>query len=104
MLSSTLLPVIPSLVEPVQTPLLFTGSVVNNSIQAGSGSDSIVMAGSGMTGNTIDLGVGTDTLKFTKASDTSDTVTVTNTTISGAKSVTYEKAATAAAITTWCGC
>ena len=29
--------------------------------------DSIVMAGTRMTGNTIDLGVGTDTLKFTKA-------------------------------------
>ena len=30
--------------------LLFTGSVVNSSIQAGSGNDSIVMAGTGMTG------------------------------------------------------
>ena len=37
--------------------LLFTGSVLNNSIQAGSGSDSIVMAGTGMTGSTIDLGL-----------------------------------------------
>ena len=47
--------------------LFFTGSVLNNSIQAGSGNDSIVMSGTGpsssMTGNTIDLGVGTDTLK-----------------------------------------
>ena len=55
----------------------FTGSVLNNSIQAGSGSDSIVMAGTGMTGNTIDLGVGTDTIKFTTATN-ADTVTVTN--------------------------
>ena len=53
--------------------LLFTGSVLNSSISAGSGSDSIVMAGTGMTGNTIDLGVGTDTIKFTKVSD-ADTV------------------------------
>ena len=43
------------------------------------------MAGTGMTGNTIDLGVGTDTLKFTAATN-SDTVTVTSTTITGAKS------------------
>ena len=34
--------------------LLFTGSVLNSSIQAGSGNDSIVMAGTGMTSNTID--------------------------------------------------
>ena len=70
--------------------LLFTGSVLNSSIQAGSGSDSIVMAGTGMTGNTIDLGVGTDTIKFTETTD-ADTVTVTSTTISGAKTLTYEK-------------
>ena len=70
---------------------LFTGSVLRNSIQAGSGSDSIVMAGTGMTKNTIDLGVGTDTIKFTKATN-ADTVTVTSTTITGAKSITYEKA------------
>ena len=55
-----------------------------------------------MTGNTIDLGVGTDTIKFTKATN-ADTVTVTSTTITGAKSMTYEKAATAAAITTGAG-
>ena len=53
-------------------------------------------------GNTIDLGVGTDTLKFTTASNT-DQVTVTSTTIAGAKSLTYEKAATAPAITTGAG-
>ena len=82
--------------------LLFTGSVLNSSIQAGSGSDSIVMSGSGMTGNTIDLGVGTDTIKFTEATN-ADIVTVTNTTITGAKSLTYEKAATAAVITTGAG-
>ena len=82
--------------------MLFTGSVLNSSIQAGSGNDSIVMAGSGMTGNTIDLGVGIDTIKFTTATN-ADTVTVTSTTITGAKSLTYEKAATAPAITTGAG-
>ena len=51
------------------------------------------MSGTGMTGNTIDLGVGTDTIKFTAATN-ADTVTVTSTTITGAKSMTYEKAAT----------
>ena len=49
--------------------LFFTGSVLSNSIQAGSGSDSIVMAGTGpssnMTANNIDLGLGADTIKFT---------------------------------------
>jgi hypothetical protein len=46
------------------------------------------MAGSGMTRNTIDLGVGTDTIKFTKTTS-ADTVTVTNTSITGAKNLTY---------------
>ena len=82
--------------------LLFTGSVLKSSIVAGSGNDSIVMAGTGMTGNTIDLGVGTDTIKFTTATNADD-VTVTSTTISGAKSLTYEKAATAVGITTGAG-
>ena len=83
---------------------LFTGSVVNSVIRAGSGNDSIVMAGTWVqvTGNTIDLGVGTDTIKFTKATS-SDTVTVTSTTITGAKSLTYEKAATGAGITLGAG-
>ena len=49
--------------------LLFTGSVVNTSIQAGSGNDSIVMSGTGMTGNSIDLGVGVDTVKFTETTN-----------------------------------
>ena len=84
----------------------FTGSVVSNSIQAGSGSDSIVMSGTGpssaMSGNTIDLGVGSDTVKFATATN-ADTITVTSTTIAGAKSITYEEAATAAAITTGAG-
>ena len=44
--------------------MLFTGSVLNTSINAGSGSDSIVMSGTGMTGNTIDLGQGVDTVLF----------------------------------------
>ena len=70
--------------------LLFTSSVVNNSINAGSGNDSIVMSGTGMSGNNIDLGVGTDTLKFTTATN-EDTVTVTSTTISGAKSITTKQ-------------
>ena len=82
--------------------LLFTNTVSNSVIQAGSGNDSLVLSGTGMTGNTIDLGVGTDTIKFTKATN-ADTVTVTSTTISGAKSITYEKAATAVAITTAAG-
>ena len=47
--------------------LLFTGSVLKSSIVAGSVNDSIVMAGTGMTKNTIDLGIGIDTLKFTTA-------------------------------------
>ena len=51
-----------------------------------------------MSGNTIDLGVGTDTLKFTENSDT-DQVTVTSTTIAGAKALTYEKTATSVDIT-----
>ena len=82
--------------------LLFTGSVLNNSIHAGSGNDSIVMSGTGMTGNTIDLGLGLDTLKFTDTSSR-DHVIVTNTTITGAKSLTFEKAATAPFITTGAG-
>ena len=72
-------------------------------IQAGSGSDSIVISGTTRsTGNTIDLGVGTDTIKFT-GETSADTVTVTSTTITGAKSLTYEKAATAASITLGAG-
>jgi hypothetical protein len=55
-----------------------------------------------MTGNTIDLGVGTDTIKFTAATN-ADTVTVTNTTITGAKYLTYQKSVTAPAITTGAG-
>ena len=55
-----------------------------------------------MTGNTIDLGVGTDTIKFTAATN-ADTVTVTNTTISGAKTLIYEKDAATPAITTGAG-
>ena len=47
-----------------------------------------------MTGNNIDVGVGTDTVKFTAATN-ADTVTVTSTTIAGAKSLTFEAAATA---------
>ena len=86
--------------------MLFTGSVVNTSINAGSGSDSIVMSGTGpssaMTGNTIDLGVGVDTLLFTTAT-TNDTVTLTSTTITGAKSITYQDTALGAAITTGAG-
>ena len=72
------------------------------SINAGSGNDSIVMSGTGMTGNTIDLGFGTDTIKFTETS-TSDEVTVTNTTIAGAKSLTFEKSASGVGITTGAG-
>ena len=60
------------------------------------------MSGSGMTGNTIDLGLGIDTVKFTEIS-TADTVTVTSTTVTGAKNVIYEKAATSAVITTGSG-
>ena len=82
--------------------LLFTGTVAASAIQAGSGNDSIVLSGTGMTGNTIDLGVGADTVKFTKTTN-SDTVTISQTSITGAKNVTYEKAATAAAITTGAG-
>ena len=67
--------------------MLFTGSVLNTSINAGSGSDSIVMSVTGMTGNTIDLG-GCGHLLFTTAT-TNDTVTVTNTTI-GALSTPYQ--------------
>ena len=54
--------------------MLFTGTVVNTTINAGSGSDSIVMSGTGMTGNSIDLGVGVDTLLFTTetTNDTGD--------------------------------
>ena len=55
-----------------------------------------------MTGNTIDLGVGVDTLLFTTAT-TNDTVTLTSTTITGAKSITYQDTATGAAITTGAG-
>ena len=80
--------------------------LLSNSIQAGSGSDSIVMAGTGpssaMTANNIDLGVGTDTIKFTAATN-ADTVTVTNTTITGAKRLVYEKTASNVAITTGAG-
>ena len=82
--------------------MLFTGSVLNTSINAGSGSDSIVMSGTGMTGNTIDLGQGVDTVLFTTAT-TNDTVTVTNTTIAGAKALTYQNTAAGAAITTGAG-
>ena len=57
---------------------------------------------SAMTGNTIDLGVGVDTLLFTTAT-TNDTVTLTSTTITGAKSITYQDTATGAAITTGAG-
>ena len=64
------------------------------------------MSGTGpssqMTGNTIDLGVGTDTIKFTTATS-ADTVTVTNTRITGAKYLTYEDTANAVAITTGAG-
>ena len=56
-----------------------------------------------MTGNTIDLGVGTDTIKFTQATN-ADTVTVTSTTITGAKSITYEKAANCSSNHNWCRC
>ena len=101
MLSSTLLRATRCSVELVQTPC-FSPLPASNSIQAGSGSDSIVMSGSGMGTNTIDLGVGTDTIKFTTVVN-ADTVTVTSTTITGAKSPTYEKAATAPAITTGAG-
>ena len=86
--------------------MLFTGSIVSSSIAAGSGSDSIVMSGTGpssaMTGSTIDLGAGVDTLLFTTAS-TDDTVTLTSTTIAGAKSITYQGTALGAAITTGAG-
>ena len=67
--------------------LLFS-SVLEELDSGGSGSDSIVMAG--VTGNTIDLGLGTDTIKFTAATN-ADTITVTSTTVTGDKSVTYEK-------------
>ena len=92
-----------SSVEQVQIPCSFTSSVVHASINAGSGNDSIVMSGTGMTGNTIDLGFGTDTIKFTETS-TSDEVTVTNTTITGAKSLTFEKSASAAWYHDRCRC
>ena len=81
--------------------LLFTGSVLNSVIQAGSGNDSIVMAGTGMTEH-YRFGRRTDTLKFTKASD-SDTVSLSSTTITGAKSITFEESATSVAITTAAG-
>ena len=60
------------------------------------------MSGDSMSSDYIDLGVGVDTLKFTKAS-IQDTVTVASTTISGAKSITYQSAVTAPAITTAAG-
>ena len=86
--------------------MLFTGSVVSSSVNAGSGSDSIVMSGTGpssaMLGNTIDLGLGVDTLLFTTAT-TNDTVTVTSTTVAGAKFITYQGTALGAAITTGAG-
>ena len=82
--------------------MLFTGSVISTSLFAGAGADSIVMSGDGMTSDYIDLGAGIDTLKFTKASD-KDTVTLTSTTITGAKSITYQTAVTAPAITTGAG-
>ena len=82
--------------------MLFTVSVTS-SIAAGSGSDSLVMAGtSAQGGNTIDLGLGVDTLLFT-SSTTNDTVTLTSTTITGAKSITYQDTAAGAAITTGAG-
>ena len=81
--------------------MLFTGSVVSTSLFAGSGADSIVMSGDSMSSDYIDLGSGVDTLKFTKAS-INDSVIVA-TTISGAKSITYEKAVTSAVITTAAG-
>ena len=59
----------PSSVELVQILCSSLVQLVNNSIQAGSGNDSIVMSGTGMTGNTIDLGVGVDTIKFTTATN-----------------------------------
>ena len=90
-----------SLVTGADT-MLFTGSVLNTSINAGSGSDSIVMSGTGMTGNTIDLGRGVDTVLFTTAT-TNDTVTVTNTTIAGAKALTYQNTAAGALVTTGAG-
>ena len=55
-----------------------------------------------MTGNNIDLGSGTDTIKFTTATN-ADTVTVTNTTIGGAKTLIYEKTASNIGITTGAG-
>ena len=95
-----------SLVEQVQTPSSLLVPFFTTSIQAGSGNDSIVMSGTGpssqMTANTIDLGVGTDTIKFATATN-ADTVTVTSTTVTGAKYVTYQAAANAAAITTGSG-
>ena len=81
--------------------MLFTGSVLNSSF-AGAGADSIVMSGDSMSSDYIDLGVGIDTLKFTKAS-TNDTVTLTSTTITGAKSITFQTAVTGPAITTGAG-
>ena len=54
-----------------------------------------------MTGNNIDLGSGTDTIKFTTATN-ADTVTVTNTTISGAKT-RFTKTASNIGITTGAG-
>ena len=48
------------------------------------------------------MGVGVDTLLFA-ASTTNDTVTVTSTTITGAKSITYQDTAAGAAITTGAG-
>ena len=84
--------------------LLFTGTVMNSSISAGSGADSLYMSGTDMSGNTIDLGIGTDTLVFTENSE-NDMVTVAGTTISSsnAKNITYQKSATSAAITTAAG-
>ena len=71
MLSLTLRLMTTSSLELVQIPCSLPVQSFITSIQAGSGNDSIVMAGVGvtsnqMTGNTIDLGVGTDTIKFTR--------------------------------------
>ena len=85
------------LLEQVNT-LLFTSSVVHNVIQAGSGNDSIVMAGDGMTSDRSGRRYGDQVHQ----GGTSDTVTVTSTTIGGAKTLIYEKAA-ATPVTTGAG-
>ena len=60
------------------------------------------MSGSGMTETPLILELAPTPSNSRKATN-ADTVTVTSTTITGAKSITYEKAATAAAITTGAG-